>query len=72
MTASSLTATTEAPQPESANPKVEIGPSAIHGLGLFAAQPIRKGEVIGLYEGHPATEDGDHVLWIFDENTGEE
>ena len=72
MTESSLTLSTEATEPRSTNPKVEIKPSTIHGLGLFAAKPIRKGEVIGLYEGRPATEDGDHVLWIYDENTEEE
>ena len=54
----------------SVNPGVVIRESGIHGQGLFAARRFRKGEVIGLYEGprvHDEEEDGDHVLWIYDE-----
>lgn len=68
-----MSPSTAAPSvPTSTNPKVVIKPSPIHGLGLFAAKRLRKGEKIGLYEGRPATEDGDHVLWIYDEETEEE
>ncbi len=54
--------------PISDNPKVRIAPSSIHGLGLFAARKIRKGEAIGVYSGPEVEHDGDHVLWIYDEN----
>lgn len=56
--------------PKSENPGVEIKPSKIHGLGLFAARAFKKGEIIGHYEGPEVTEDqdGDHVLWIYDED----
>lgn len=54
--------------PAHTNPKVEIQPSRIHGLGLFAARPLREGEVIGLYQGPEVEYDGDHVLWIYDED----
>ena len=60
--------------PQFDNKNVTIGPSTIHGLGLFAARRIRKGEVIGRYEGPEVTveEDGDHVLWIYDEDEDRE
>ena len=69
MTPSPISTPCKAPGPSSTNPKVDIKPSTIHGLGLFAARQIRKGEEIGLYEGRKTTVDGDHVLWIYDENT---
>jgi SET domain-containing protein len=52
------------------NPRVEIKESGIHGLGLFARRMLRKGTIIGIYRGVEVApgEDGDHVLWIYDEN----
>ena len=41
-----------------------VGPSDIHGQGLFAKSTIKRGSVIGYLEGRPCTIDGDHVLWI--------
>lgn len=69
---SSKSATLEIPQFD--NPGVEVKASKIHGLGLFAARSFKKGDVIGYYEGPKVTEeqDGDHVLWIFDEDKNEE
>lgn len=58
----------KAPFPTTENRKVEIKDSHIHGLGLFAARNMSKGEVIGLYQGPEVDYDGDHVLWIFDED----
>ena len=41
-----------------------VASSDIHGKGLFAAQPIAAGTVIGWLEGRPARRDGRYVLWI--------
>ena len=41
-----------------------VGPSDIHGQGLFAKSRIEGGSIIGYLEGRPCTVDGDHVLWI--------
>lgn len=44
--------------------KVYVEVSTIHGFGLFARRLIKNGEVIGVIESKPVTEDGPHVLWI--------
>lgn len=41
-----------------------VAASDIHGKGLFAKDPIRKGTIIGWLQGRPCTENGDYVLWI--------
>ena len=49
----------------------EVGDSGIHGKGLFARRKITEGTVIGTYQGPKVftdDEDGDHVLWIEDED----
>jgi len=43
--------------------------SAIHGKGLFAAQKIQCGDLIGTIEYRPVTDDGPYVLWL-DAETG--
>ena len=43
--------------------------STIHGKGLFAVRPIKKGETIGRIKYQPVEEDGPYVLWL-DESTG--
>lgn len=48
---------------------VFVADSPIHGKGLFARNFIPAGTVIGVVQGRPTMNDGDHVLWI-DENTG--
>lgn len=60
--------------PKFDNERVEVKQSHIHGLGLFSAKSLRKGQVIGYYEGREAKEDeeGDHILWIFDEDENRE
>ncbi len=40
--------------------------SRIHGTGLFAARPIRKGEYIGTYWGPEAKRNGTYVLWVYE------
>ena len=46
-----------------------VGDSPIHGKGLFARTFIPAGTVIGIVQGLPTTDDGDHVLWT-DETNG--
>jgi len=43
--------------------------SGIHGKGLFATQKILRGDLIGIIEYKPVTEDGPYVLWL-DTETG--
>lgn len=46
---------------------IEIKASTIHGKGVFATVPIKKGTLIGQFEGKRTAKDGMHVLWLFDE-----
>ncbi|MEJ8567110.1 SET domain-containing protein [Elongatibacter sediminis] len=46
---------------------LQVGPSAIHGSGLFAAEPLTEGVLIGTYDGPAVDEDGMHVLWVEEE-----
>ena len=50
----------------SSDQHLHVGPSPIHGLGLFASRPIEADGLIGLIHGRPVTEDGPHVLWLDD------
>lgn len=50
---------------------VYVAPSPIHGLGLFASRTLRRGQLIGVYEGPEVERDGPHVLWVEDEPGGE-
>ncbi len=53
------------------NERAEVRESGIHGLGLFAKKALRKGSTVGYYVGEKVTsmkDDGDHVLWIYDED----
>lgn len=51
------------------NPRAYVGPSDIHGRGLFARRTIAADEYIGTYEG-PRTQRNDiHVLWIWNDDT---
>ena len=55
----------------SLHPNLYVGPSPIHGLGLFASRPIEMDELIGRILTRPATEDGPHVLWLDDQRAVE-
>jgi hypothetical protein len=46
------------------NRLVYVASSTIHGKGLFAAQPLQAGQLIGIYDGPVVEEDGIYVLWI--------
>ncbi len=61
--------------PQFDNERAEVRESEIHGLGLFAKKNLRKGAKVGVYEGEMVTsmkDDGDHVLWIYDEDEDRE
>lgn len=42
-----------------------VGPSAIHGKGLFARRLIEAEDYIGTYRGLSTRNDGKYVLWTF-------
>lgn len=44
--------------------KVEVRPSSIHGMGVFATDEIHRGERIGRYVGYRTQHDGRYVLWV--------
>ncbi len=47
--------------------RVIVRRSPVHGRGVFAKEPIRKGSRVGVYEGDETRRDGIHVLWLEDE-----
>ncbi len=47
---------------------IYVDNSPIHGKGLFARRHIRAGDTIGIIEGIPTSTNGDHVLWLDNEN----
>lgn len=52
----------------------DVRESTIHGLGLYAREPLEEGEYLGTYQGPSVPDDGnhgDHVLWVLDEDSGE-
>ncbi len=49
------------------SPALYVAESGIHGLGMFAAEPIPKGVSLGRLAGMPTHEDGTYVLWLSDE-----
>ena len=55
------------PRPSDVSDALAVGPSELHGLGLFAAAPLAAGTVLGRLVGMPTREDGTYVLWLSDE-----
>jgi len=49
-------------------PLIYVADSPIHGRGLFARKYIGAGELIGVLNGAPTSTDGEHVLWLDEEN----
>jgi len=47
---------------------IYVADSPIHGKGLFARKHIGAGELIGVLDGVPTLKDGEHVLWLDEEN----
>ena len=52
--------------------RVRVARSGRHGRGLFASRRIRAGSLIGRFEGHVTERDGEHVLWLFEDDGGAE
>ena len=50
---------------------IEIAPSPIHGHGCFARISFNSGDYIGTFTGIEVTEDGPHVLWVYDPERGD-
>lgn len=48
--------------------KIAVRKSSIHGAGVFAEQGIRRGHLIGRFEGRPTRQNGKYVLWVVDRN----
>jgi SET domain-containing protein len=46
--------------------KICVRRSSIHGSGVFAEQCIRRGNLIGRYEGRRTRSNGTYVLWVVD------
>ena len=49
-------------------PKYRVAPSKLHGRGVFAAGPLRRDELIGVFEGRPTRRDGAFVLWVVEDD----
>lgn len=65
------TKATKTAKKRKALPPYVVADSGIHGKGLFARRKIAKGTVLGAYDGPKVftdDEDGDHVLWIEDDD----
>lgn len=54
-------------RPSDVSDAVYVAPSALHGLGMFAARAIPAGTLIGRLVGMPTHDDGTYVLWVTDE-----
>ncbi len=50
--------------------KIEVRPSPIHGLGVFAKKTIDKDERIGRYLANRTRRDGTYVLWVEEDDVG--
>lgn len=51
---------------------VYVAASGIHGQGLFAARRIERDEYIGTFSGPQARRDGRHVLWVYNDPSGDD
>lgn len=50
--------------------RLYVAPSPIQGQGCFARRGFAPGDFIGVFEGHTVAQDGPHVLWLYDTETG--
>ncbi len=44
--------------------RISVRKSSIHGSGVFADEHIRRGNLIGRFEGRPTRRNGTYVLWV--------
>jgi uncharacterized protein len=54
------------------DPLIYVDESPIHGKGLFARVDIPEGTYLGDYLGPVVQEDGTYVLWVQDDEAGQE
>lgn len=57
-------------RPDALSHRVYAAPSPIHGQGCFARIGFAVGDFIGTFAGVEVDEDGTHVLWLYDDETG--
>ncbi len=53
------------------NPRAYVADSPIHGKGLFARVELPHDTYVGTYEGPATQTDGIHVLWVWNDESGE-
>jgi SET domain-containing protein len=44
--------------------KLCVANSPVHGKGLFAKDPIKEGDILGVIKGFRSNVDGSYVLWV--------
>jgi len=57
--------------PDPLSARLYVAASPIHGRGCFARIGFELGELIGTFIGPLVDEDGPHVLWVCDAESGE-
>lgn len=50
-----------------ANVAIEVRESAVHGKGLFAAEDIKKGTILGDLSGRKTKQESMYTLWVSEE-----
>lgn len=48
--------------------RIRVAKSSFHGRGVFALRRFQPGQGIGRFEGRPTRRDGEHVLWLLDDD----
>ena len=48
--------------------KLCVASSPVHGKGLFAKDPIKEGDILGVIKGFRSNQDGSYVLWVTEEH----
>ena len=50
------------------NAELCVANSPIHGKGLFAMDPIKEGDILGVIKGIRTNDDGTYVLWVAEDH----
>jgi SET domain-containing protein len=48
--------------------KLCVASSPVHGKGLFAKDPIKEGDLLGVIKGFRSSHDGSYVLWVTEDH----